>query len=159
MASVSRALIIPAILLLLLARPVNVTAQPTSDIQLLYNQAITQVLKAESAGATANEVGELVVLLNKAVDLNDQADKLTIPADAQARAQLLSQVNETLNDAKIKASQLEITASQRTFTNKALAYGSGAIASLLGAIAYSYGISFWRKYRVKRTFQMRIIPK
>ncbi len=139
------ALIISTIALLLLARPVNVTAQSASDLQPLYNQAIVHVHRAETAGATTNEVGALVALLNKAEEEQTQGN--------------LTQANETLNEVESKAGQLEITASQRTLTNKILAYGSRGIAALLGTVAYSYGVSFWRKYRIKRTFQMRIIPK
>ncbi len=139
------ALIISTIALLSLARPVNVTAQSTSDLQPFFNKVIIQVHKAESAGATANEVSALVALLNKA-------------QDAQTRGNI-AQANETLNEVETKASQLETTASQRTLTSKILAYGSGGMAALLGTVAYSYGVSFWRKYRIKRTFQMRIIPK
>jgi hypothetical protein len=161
MASVPRdlLLIVSTITLLLLARPASVTAQPTSDLQLSYNQAIIQVHKTELAGATSNQVRELVALLNRANDLNEQADRLTSPTDAQTRAQLLVQVNQTLNDVETNASQIETTASQRTLTNKVLAYGSGGIAAFAGTVAYYYGVSFWRKYRIKRTFQMRIIPK
>jgi hypothetical protein len=134
-------------------------AQPTSDFALRYNQVIVQIHQAELAGATSAEIAELLVLVNNALDLNEQAAKLTSPADAQTRAQLLAQVDVIMNSVETKASQLEILASQRTRANEVVAYSSGVIASLLGTVAFSYGISFWRKYRIKRTFQMRIIPK
>jgi hypothetical protein len=161
MALISRALtiVVLTVALLLSARFVNVTSQPTGELQPHFNQIIAQVHKAESAGATADEVANLVALLNKALELNEQALGLTRPEDAQKRAQLLAQVDEILDSVQTEASQLEAVALQRTFTNNAFAYISGGIAALLVTIAYAYGISLWRKYRVKRTFQMKVVPK
>jgi len=81
MAFVSRALIVVVltVALLLSSRPVNVTSQPTGQLEPRFNQVIVQVHKAESAGATAGEVANLVMLLNKALDLNEQALELTRP--------------------------------------------------------------------------------
>lgn len=161
MAFVSRALIVVVltVVLLLSSRPVNVTSQPTGQLEPRFNQVIVQVHKAESAGATTGEVANLVTLLNKALELNQQALQLTGAEDAQKQAQLLAQVDEILGTVQFEATQLEVVASQRTFTNNVLAYVSGGIAALLSTIAYAYGVSFWRKYRVKRTFQMKVIPK
>jgi phosphoribosylanthranilate isomerase len=161
MALVSRALtiVVITVALLLSARFVNVTSQPTGQLQSHFKQAIVQVHKAESAGATTDEVAKLAVLLNKALELNEQALALTRPEDAQKRAQLLAQVDEMLDSVQGNATQLELVASQRTFTNNALTYISGGIGAFIATIAYAYGLSFWRKYRVKRTFQMKVIPK
>ena len=161
MALVSRALtiVVVTVALMLSALFVNVTSQSTGQLQPHFNQAIVQVHKAESAGATPEEVARLVTLLNGALELNEQALALTRPEDAAKRAQLLAQVDEILNSVQSNATQLQAIASQRTFTNNALTYISGGIAALLLTIAYAYGVSFWRKYRVKRTFQMKVIPK
>jgi triphosphoribosyl-dephospho-CoA synthetase len=154
-----RILVISAIIILLLVRPAYAATQSASDFPLRYNQVIVQVHRAELAGATAGEVADLVVLLNEAMDLYEQGVNLTGPQDTQRQAQLFAQADQIMNSVETQADQLEIAASQRTLTNKILAYGAGVIASLLATIAYFYGVSFWRRYRIKRTFQMRIIPK
>jgi hypothetical protein len=161
MTLVSRALIVVllTVTLLLSSRPVNVTSEPAGELDPRFNQAIVQVHKAQSAGATPSEVASLVALLNRALELNEQALQLTRPENAQKQAQLLAQVDEILGMVQFEATQLERVSIQRTFTNDVLAYASGGIAALLATIAYAYSISFWRKYRVKRTFQMRVIPK
>jgi hypothetical protein len=161
MAFVSKALIVVVltVALLLSSRPVNVTSQPTGQLEPHFNQVIVQVHKAESAGATTDEVANLVTLLNKALDLNEQALELTQPEDALKQTQLLTQVDEVLGTVQFEATQLELVASHRTFINNVLAYVSGGMAALLSTIAYAYGVSFWRKYRVKRTFQMKVTPK
>jgi hypothetical protein len=161
MATVSKllAVVMPAIVLLFLARPATVVSQPTDELQPRFNQVIAQVHRAELAGATSDEVAKLVVLLNQAVQLNEEALKLTRPEVAQRRAQLLTQVDDILNDVQTRANQVEAVASQRTFTNKVIAYASAGIAAFLATLAYAYGISFWHKYRIKRTFQMKVIPK
>jgi hypothetical protein len=64
-----------------------------------------------------------------------------------------------LDTVQSNAVQLEAVASQRTFTNNVLTYVSGGIAAVLATIAYACCVSFWRKYRVKRTFQTKVIPK
>jgi glycerol-3-phosphate O-acyltransferase len=161
MALVSRVLILAVLMvaLLLSSRPVSVTSQPTGQLQPHFNQAIIQVHKAESAGATTNEVAKLAVLLNKALELNEQALALTRPEDALKRAQLLAQVDEMLDSVQSNATQLEAVASQRTFINSLVAYVSGGVAAFIATLAYAFGTSLWRRYRVKRTFQMKVIPK
>ncbi len=161
MPRVTRALtiILLAVALLLSAQFVNVTSQPTDQLQPSFSQVIIQIHKAESAGATTDEVAKLTLQLNRALELNEQALALTRPQDSEQRAQLLAQVDQILNNLQTNATQLETVASQRTSTNNALTYLSGGIAALLATLAFAYGLSFWRKYRVKRTFQMKIIPK
>jgi len=144
--------------LLIAVDSIAVTFQP-DEFQPRFNRVFAIVLQAEAAGATPDELRELVVLLNSALELNEEAFKLTRPDEAQRRNELLTQVDQMLDSLETKASQLEAVASQRTFTNKLLAYVSGGIAAFLGTLAYAYGTSLWRRYRIKRTFQMRIIPK
>lgn len=148
-----------ATLLLIAVDSMASTSQATGQLEPGFGRVIVLVNQAESAGATPGEVTELVTLLNKALDLNNEALKLTSTGDAQKRAQLLAQVDETLSSVEAKAVQLQAVASQRTFTNTLLAYVSGAIAALLATVAYVYGVVFYRRYRIKRTFEMRISPK
>jgi hypothetical protein len=131
-------------------------SQPVSQIEPRFNQVLSQVHKAEAAGATPNEIAELVTLLNNALSLNEQA---LASQDAQKRSDLSAQLGEMLTTIQARASQLESLAAQRTSTNKMVAYASGVILALGGTLLYAYGISFYRKYRIKRTFQMKVIPK
>ena len=149
-----------AVMLILVAVHSNTSTYLRADeIQPEFNQAITQVRLAESAGATQSEVTELLTTLNKALDLNEQALKLTSPNDAQRRAELLAQVNLMLNEVQTKAAALETVASQRTRTNDALAYVYGGIAAAVGTFAYAALLAFYRRYRIKRTFQMKVTAK
>lgn len=153
------ALVICMILITLFAWPTVVFSQTQEELQSRFGQALIQVQRAESAGATTSEVAPLVALLNQAIGLDDQALKLTKPADAQRRLQLLNQTNLILYSVLIQASQLEQNASQRTLTNKIATYVASGVAALLATLAYSYLLTFWRKYRVRRTFQMKVIRK
>ena len=161
MVRISKALtvIVIAIALLLSARLVSVTSQPTGELQPKFTQVLAEIHKAESAGATTAEVANLAAPLNQAVQLNNQALALTRPEDAQKRSQLLGQVDQILNGVQSNATHLQAIASQRTFTNTTLTYIFGGVGAFLATLAYIYGVDFWRKYRMKRTFQMKVIPK
>jgi len=148
-----------AMLLLPAAHSMTVTSQTADQLEPRFGQMLVLVHQAESAGATSSEVAELVALLNRALELNGEALKLTAPTDAQKRADLLAQVDEILTSVEAKAVQIQAAASQRTRTNTLLAYVYGVIAALLGTVAFAYGVAFYRGYRTKRTFQMRISPK
>jgi predicted PurR-regulated permease PerM len=148
-----------AISLLFLIHPFLVSSQAGDELQPGFNDVIIGVHRAESAGATANEVSDLVGQLNKALELNEAVSQLTGANDAPKREALLSQLNGTLNALQGKAAQVEATASRKTVSNRILGYVSGAIAALLGMVVYALGTIFWRRYRIKRTFQMRVIPK
>ena len=43
--------------------------------------------------------------------------------------------------------------------NRILTYASGVVAAIVGTVGYAYVTSFYQKYRVKRTFQMRVTRK
>lgn len=135
------------------------TSQLESQLQPGFNQALIQTRKAEASGATQIEVSQLLTLLNRALELNQQALQLMRPEDTGRRAQLLGQVNDLLANVQSQASQLEVTASQRAFLNKVTAYVSGCLVALIATVAYAYFRRFWREYQIKRTFQMRIVPK
>lgn len=140
-------------------QPLTVTSQTFGTLEPGFGGAIVALHRAESAGATSSEVGELVVLLNNALGLNVEALKLNAPEAAQRRIDLLAQVDQVLMTVENRATDLTTAASQRSFTNKALAYVGGAIAAVLGTIAYAFLTSFYQQYRVKRTFQMRVTRK
>ena len=149
-----------AMMLILVAAHSNTSTYLRADeIQPGFNQAITQVRLAESAGATQSEINELLTTLNKALELNEQALKLTSPNDAQRRAELLAQVNVMLKDVRTRAGELETVASQRTRMNTVLAYVYGGVAAAVGTFAYAFLLAFYRRYRIKRTFQMKVTPK
>jgi uncharacterized membrane protein len=149
-----------AMMLILVAAHSNTSTYLRADeIQPGFSQALTQVRLAESAGATQNETSELLTTLNKALELNEQALKLTSPNETQQRAQLLAQVNVMLNEVQTNASVLENVASQRTRTNTVLTYVYGGVAAAIGTFAYAALSDFYRRYRIKRTFQMKVTAK
>jgi hypothetical protein len=133
------------------------TQQPTEELQPRFSSAFALVHRAEAAGATREETAGLVVLLNKALQLSEEATRL--PGSETQRVALLAQANETLLRVETEATRLEATASQRTFTNRVVAYVSGGIAAFLATLSYMCVGHVWRRYRIKRTFQMRIFPK
>jgi hypothetical protein len=152
-------LFLPATFIILTAHSITITSQSTDQLQPRFNQTIALIQRAESAGATPEEIGELVTLVDRALTLNDEALKLTRPEDAQRRSKLLAEADETLGNVQTETIQLEAVASRRTFTNKVVAYVCGGIVAFVATVAFAYGTSFWRRYRIKRTFQMRILPK
>jgi len=137
----------------------EVRVEFTELVYQTHYQVIAQVHKTEEAGATSSEVSELTALLNQVVGLNEEAIKLSAPSDAQRRAELMGEANQLLTSVQTKANQLQAVASQRTLTSTLLAYVTGAVAAFLGTLAYAYGLRFWRRYRIKRTFEMKISPK
>ena len=149
--------IVLAILLPLTAQTMTSALQLTEETQSRLSRALALVHQAEAAGATREEVAGLVLLLNKALQLDAEA---TRPSTSETqRAALLTQVDETLASVETEAIRLEVTASQRTFTNRVIAYVSSGIAAFLATLAYAYTGYIWRRYRIKRTFQMRVFPK
>jgi len=149
-----------AVMLIFVAVHSNTSTYLRADeIQPAFNQAITQVRLAESAGATQSEITELLITLNKALELNEQALKLTSPNDAQQRAELLTEVNMTLGDVQTRASALQTIASQRTRNDTVLTYVFAGIAAAIGTFAYAFLFAFYRRYRIKRTFQMKVTAK
>ena len=149
--------IILAVLLPLTAQTVTSASQLTEELQPQFSRAFVLVRRAEAAGATREEVADLVILLNKALQLNEEATRL--PGSEAQRVALLAQMSEILGKVETEATRLETTASQRTLTNRVIAYASGGVAAFLATLGYAYTGHIWRKYRIKRTFQMRIFPK
>jgi hypothetical protein len=149
--------IILAVLLPLTAQKVTSASQLTEELQPQFSRAFALVRRAEAAGGTREEVAGLVLLLNKALQLSEEATRL--PSSEAQRAALLAQMNEILGKVETEATRLEVTASQRTFTSRVVAYVSGGIAAFLTTLAYASTVRIWRRYRIKRTFQMRISSK
>jgi hypothetical protein len=149
------AIVILAVTLL----PILGISQSTSTIEPGFAGAIGAVRQAETAGATPSEVAALVVLLNKALELNGEALRLTAPSDANRRTDLISQVDQTLIAVQSQAQDLTVLASQRSRMDKTITYAVGILAAFIGTILFAFIVSFYRTYRVKRTFQMRITRK
>jgi hypothetical protein len=139
--------------------PILAISQSPGTIEPGFAGALVAVHQAESAGATPNEIAALVVLLNKAVELNGDALKLTAPSDANRRTELVSQVDQILITIQSQAHDLTTLAARRSSMNKALTYVGGILAAFVGTILFAFIVSFYRVYRTKRTFQMRITRK
>ncbi len=136
-----------------------VTPQTNGPLEPAFSQAIIAVRNAQSAGATPSEVAGLIVLLNKALDLNREALKLNTTDESQKRTALSSQVDQTLAMVESQAAELTIVSSQRSYNNLILAYVEGAIAAMLGTLLYVFTVRIYREYRIRRTFQMRVTRK
>jgi len=130
-------------------------AQLNPSLPPLLGQAISAVSNAEAAGATPNETAPLVTLVNTALELNREASNL--PSNqTQERGALLARVNQILSNVTDRANRLTTAAIQRTYTVKVIAYLTGLVVAILGTLAFSFGVEIYRRYYVKRTFQMRI---
>jgi hypothetical protein len=143
---------------IILASPF-VSSQTLPTLQPGFGQALQAVQNAESAGASPSDIANLVSLLNKALDLNREALMLNGTDDSQTRAYLLAQVNQTLTAVQTQATQLETNSSQKSYMNRMLNFVWGAMAAVVGTVVFAFIISFRKRYRIKRTFHMRISLK
>jgi hypothetical protein len=141
---------------LIVVHPVFIPLQSAPQLQL--NQVIQDVLKAESAGATPEEMERLAGEMNSVINLEDQLQSLSAQ-EAVKRSQLLGEIKTTMARVDADAKEVEITASQRTFTYRIVTYSLGALGAVLTTVVSHFTISLWRKYRVKRVLQLRIVPK
>jgi hypothetical protein len=148
-----------AVLAIIAIQPCMVTSQTLGPLEQRFGGTITALHQAETAGATPTEIESLVALLNKALELNNQAMNLNRANETQARTALVAQVNQILTTVEDQAAELTVVASQRTYMNKILTYAGGVVAAIVGTVGYAYVTSFYQKYRVKRTFQMRVTRK
>jgi len=145
------------IVLLLLVHSASVTSQSIStEIQL--SKVIQDVQAAELSGANSDETRDLAVQLNTIIVIHDELQKLT-PVELGKRAQLDQQINRTLMSVDTQANEIATRASQRTSTNHLFVYSSGAVGALIATVVYHYGQLLRQRYRIKRTFQMKIIPR
>ncbi len=150
-------LFITSTILVLATNPLVAQSQPET-FQTRLNKSLLLVHQAESAGATPGEIGELIQLLNKALEIDDSLHQIA-PSDQQRRTQLNAQLKDIFDTLETRAVQLETSASKRTLTSKVVAYASAGFAALALTGAYILGLAFWAKYRIKRTLRMRISPK
>lgn len=148
-------LFISASLVILLIQP-TVVSQPV-ETQSQLNTVIQDVQKAELAGAKPQEINTLLVQLNSVIALQSELNNLP-PQEADKKAQLTVQVSNLLSTVDLQAIQLAATASQRTQMDHVITYLSGLVAAAIGTVAYYSSILLWRKYRVKRTFRMSMVP-
>jgi hypothetical protein len=153
--AIAAAIVIAAVALV----PLVAISQTATTIEPGFGPALVAVRQAESAGATPNEIASLVALLNKTLELNEDALKLNGPGEAQNRIELISQVDQALMTVQGQATDLTALASHRSYTNKVLTYVWGIIAAVVGTVLFAFTVSFYRNYRIKRTFQMRITRK
>ena len=152
---------IPILALLVVVSFIAVQAfaasQTVETLQPGFGQAIVAVHSAEMAGATPSDISDLVSLLNKALEMNQEAQQPNTPADE--RAQLIAQVNQTLATVQTKAADLTSIYQERTSMDRIVAYIIGAAIALLGTILYEFAVVFYQRYRVGRTFDMRVKRK
>jgi hypothetical protein len=149
-----------AIMLILIVVPfVPVSSQNDVTSRASFSQALVQVQKAELAGATPQEISGLVNLLNRAVELDREANQLSAANETAEASQVTSQVNQTLITVESEATQLTVSSTQRSFANKIALYLEGVIAALLGTFIYSLAVYLNEMRKVKQTFQMRVKGK
>ena len=131
-------------------------ASQSEAIQL--NQAMQDIRRAESAGAEPGELQKLVDRMNYATQL--QMEEQSLPAqDTDRKMKLQAEISSTLTSVDAEANQLEATAAERTYYGHLAAYSIALIGALIATAVYYYGLLFYKRYRVKRTFQMKIVPK
>jgi len=157
--NIRRLLILIMCTTLLTVSVATVRSQTTGSFETGLNEALKAVRRAEAAGATSQEIAQLVGPLNVALNLHEQALKLSGSNRTVGAQQMSAQIEAILQDVESRANQLTSVASSRTSMNTTKNYTLGVIAALIVTLAYACCISLWRKYRVKRTYQMRIIPK
>lgn len=146
-----------AIVALIVIGPFAAAQQITGTLQPGFSQAIVALRGAESSGATSNEIADLVTLLNKALELNSEALKLNT-TDTR-HAELLAQVDQILSTVESRSVALTVVSSQRAYRDRVFTYAGSAIVAILGTIIYAFAVSLHQKYRIKRTFQMKVSLK
>ena len=150
---------IVVMLFLIMILPYAAAPQPIGTLQPGFGQAIVELHRAESSETTRSEVSGLVVLLNRALELNREALNLNTADGVRRRAELLAEVDQILTTVENQAVELTRVSSERAYTNTILRYVWGAIAAVLGTIIYAFAVSLHQKYRIKRTFQLEVRPK
>jgi len=138
-----------------LVQSASVSSQSVNS-QMQLSKAIQDVQAAELSGANPDEMRELAVQLNTMIGLQDELQNLS-PQELGKRAQLTEQINNTLTKVDVQANEIATRASQRTSINDLVAYSSGVVGAVIATVVYHYGTLLRRRYRVKRTFQMKII--
>jgi len=143
---------------LIMITPFYGRAQISLTLQPGLGQAITAVNNAEAAGAYPNEVIPLVALLNRALELNQEASTLSLNQTGE-HDQLISGASRILANVTNQANDLTTKSAQRAYSNKIITYASGIIIAVLGTFAYVAIAEFYERYRIKFTFQMKVKRK
>jgi hypothetical protein len=143
--------------IVLLIHSASVISQPVSaDAQL--SKVIQAVRTAELSGATSDEIRDLSAQLNNLIGLQDALQSVP-PQDVGRRTQLSDQINNTLTSVDMQSVELATRAAERTSVNHLVSYSAGVVGAVITTAIYHYGTVLWRRYRVKRTFQLKIIPR
>jgi len=133
-------------------------AQLNPSLQTGFSQAIAAVHNAEAAGATPNETAPLVAMLNEALALNQEASSLPSNQTTQ-RNTLLSSANQFLTNVTNRANDLTSISTRGTYTNTVITYVIGIVAAVVGTFVYVFGVELYQRYRIKRTFEMKVSSK
>ena len=147
-------LILLAFALLVLVHPSLVVSQ--SDQSPSFNGVIQDVLRAESAGATPEELKGLTGQLNSILNLQDE---LQNPEYSNRQSQILGQISNASASVDSEATQMQVTASHRTFTAHIIAFSVAGIGAVCATIVSHYVILLWKKARNKRVLQLRLVAR
>lgn len=143
--------------IVLLLHSSSVASQSVNP-QMQLSKVIQDAQAAELSGANPDEMRSLAVQLNTVIGLQDELQNLP-PQELGKRAQLSEQINATLTRVDMEANELATRASERTSISHLVAYSSGVVGAVIATVAYYYAALLQRRYRIKRTFEMKIIPK
>jgi len=151
---------IPMLILLLIGSFITVqfaASQTIGTLQPGFGQALAEVHRAEMSGSTSADTSSLVSLLNKALELNNEALQPTTPASK--RAALLAEVDQILASVQDRAAELTNTYSEKSYADEILAYAVGAAVAFVGTVLWGFAGTFYQTYRVEKIFQMRVKRK
>jgi hypothetical protein len=149
-------LLLAVVAVILFAQTASVNSQSPNP-QPSLNDVIQDVQRAEASGANQIEMEGLLTKLNNVVTLQNQLQNMN--SEDPSRAGLIRQINSELAAVDASANQIQMVASQRTSVNHLFSYSLGVIGAVIATVSSRYGFVLWRKYRTKRAFQMRIVPK
>jgi hypothetical protein len=145
------------VIIVLVVHSTMVASQPVGS-QMQLSKVIQDVQAAELSGANPDEMRNLSVQLNRVIGLQEELE--TLPSqELGKRAQLSEQINDTLTSVDMQANQIATRASERTSIGHFVAYSSALVGAVIATVVYHYGTLLRRRYRIKRTLQMTVIPK
>jgi len=134
-----------------------VASQPVSFKRQL-SKVIQDVHAAELSGANPDEMQNLSVQLNTMIALQEELQTLP-PQELGERTQLSEQINNTLTSVDMQANQIAAKAAERTSISHFVAYSTAMVGAVITTASYHYGTLLRRRYRIKRTFRMKTIPR
>lgn len=130
-------------------------AAQTNDA--LMNRVILDVLKAEMAGATPDELSGLLTQLNGVLGLQNQLQNATL-GDA-TKTQLQMTIRNQLASIDVEANQLSLTASHRTYMGHLTVYVIAMICAMFAAFATDYALSLNRRLKTRSILEWKITTK